>query len=324
MKKLILLILLLVPFALLAEEKIVPVILDGDQVSYDYEKGLIVAKGNVHVKHKEIELFCDEATYDAKGHRAQIKGNVRMIREGATITGDEISYDFQTQDADIGGFKYVDPPVYGKADGAEKRGKEQYILREGQVTTCDLEEPHYQLIARRITVYPGQRIVARNIMLKVGNIPVFFFPYFSHVLKDRSFPGEVIPGKNSEWGIYLLTRWRYYLNETNRGKVLLDYYEDRGFGQGITHNIKSKSFGNTLVNLYRIEDELYSLDKRNELFDDYPERASIPPKHLKDERYRMQFAHDWQPTDRLSIKSEYNKMSDEFFTKDFLNREYQI
>ncbi|UCG34809.1 MAG: LPS-assembly protein LptD [Candidatus Omnitrophota bacterium] len=324
MKKAIFLFLLLFPFVLLAQEDIVPVVVDGDRVSYDYKKGAVVAQGNVHLKHKDVELFCDKAEYDAKAHLAQASGNVRIVKEDATIFADEIAYDFNTQDAHIGELKYLDPPIYGKAEGAEKKGKEKYILKESEVTTCELEEPHFRLIARKITVYPGERVEARNLVVKVGKIPVFYFPYFSHDLKDKSFPGELIPGKNSEWGFHILSRWRYYLNEASRGKFLLDYYEDRGFGRGITHALKNTGLGEALFNLYYLEDELYALDKRGDLFDEFPERVGIPSEYLEDDRYRMQFSHDWQPTSRLSIKSEFHKFSDESFMKDFFFREYQI
>ncbi|UCC95537.1 MAG: LPS assembly protein LptD, partial [Candidatus Omnitrophota bacterium] len=169
-----------------------------------------------------------------------------------------------------------------------------------------------------------ERIVAKNMILKAGQIPVLYIPYFSQSLKDKSFPIELIPGKNSEWGYHVLGRWRYNLNEEHKGKIHFDWYEKRGRAGGLTHKMESSQFGEGLFNYYYIDDELYSLEEREELFDEYPERSAIDAKYLEDDRYKAQFSYHWQPTPHLSVTSEFNKFSDENFMKDFFEREYEI
>jgi len=158
----------------------------------------------------------------------------------------------------------------------------------------------------------------------VGKVPVFYIPFFSQSLKDKSFPVEIVPGKNSEWGYYFLTRWRYNMNPQQRGKIHIDWYEQRGQGYGVTHKMETKTFGEALVKYYRIEDSLYDLQDRPELFDLYPQRRGISDERLEDDRYKAQFSYDWRPSPELSVKAEVNKFSDEYFMKDFFRREYDI
>ncbi|MCM8786778.1 MAG: hypothetical protein NC935_01850 [Candidatus Omnitrophica bacterium] len=306
------------------EEKISPVDIHADQINYLQEASKVIAKGNVKMTYKEITVFCDEAEYDAKNNIANLKGEIKIEKEETIVYTQDITYDFNTQNAKMLNIKMESSPLYGRAENADKIGITKYILHKGYVTTCNLEKPHYRLEAKNITVFPKIKVVAKNMLLKVGEVPVFYFPYYVHSLKDTSFPFQIVPGKDDEWGYYILSRYRYNLNDQNKGKVILDWYEDRGLGKGIQHKFESKNFGQALINYYNIEDALYKLEKRSSLFSEYPQRQNLDQKFLENNRYRGQFAYDWQPFPNLSIKSEFNKFSDEFFNRDFFYREYEI
>lgn len=305
------------PF-LFAEETRLPVTIDADRIDFLQPAGKIVAEGNVVITHQEVELFCDEAIYDPQENKAQVIGEAKIIREGTTAYGQDIVYDFDKLKFSVGRVRVSQPPLYGKAEDIEE-DQEKYILKDGYITTCNLDEPHYRLVARRVTIYPGERVVARNMVLKIGNFPIFYFPYFSHNLKDESFPLEITPGRSSEWGSYVLSRLRYDLNRQNRGKLIFDWYQDRGKGVGLTHGAKSKKYGESFLRYYRIRDELYRIEKQEEFRNQYPDRDY---QELNSNRYKAQFFHNWQPVDRFSLISQFNKFSDQYFMKDFFQREY--
>ncbi|MCQ9205687.1 MAG: hypothetical protein NG737_05180 [Omnitrophica bacterium] len=317
-------VLCLVPLTVFCQGRPNPVIIDGDQITYLQEEGKILATGGVKMKYKGVEISCDEVEFDANANIAHINGNVRIKRENITLYGSNIIFNFNTNNAQIQNMRLEDPPIYGEAKNAEKIGNEKYVLNDGYATTCELADPHYRLTTKSITIYPGDRVEARNMVLRVGKIPIFYIPYFSQSLKDKSLPVEFIPGKNSDWGYYLLTYWPYRLGEENKGKIHFGWYEERGLTAGVIHTMESKNFGKALVKYYLLEDELYKADKRNEFLDKYPERAGIPAKFLEDDRYRGQFSYSWNPQPSLSIKGEFHKFSDEFFMKDFFEREYDV
>jgi lipopolysaccharide assembly outer membrane protein LptD (OstA) len=327
MRRIFFFIVFLYPLAIFSQEKVLPVEINGDEINYLQGQGKVTVKGNVKMTYKDMELTCDEADYDTNSNIAHVKSNVKIKREGTTLYGDDVVYDFNTQNAQMVNIRMESPPIYGRADTADKESKDKYVLKNSYVTTCNLETPHYRLIAKKIIVYPRVKIVAKNVLLKVDGVPVFYFPYYSHSLKDGSFPVQIIPGRSKDWGSYLLTRWRYHINDENRGKVLSDWYEDRGWGRGVVHKMESAKFGSGLATYYFLDDKLYKTEKRegkDGLFDRYPERMNISPKYLEDDRYKAQISYSWQPNPDLSILSEFNKFSDEFFIKDFFYREYEI
>ncbi|MCM8823661.1 MAG: hypothetical protein NC822_03190 [Candidatus Omnitrophica bacterium] len=318
------LIFLVFSFNIYAQEKITPVIVDGDEVSYLKEEGKVIAKGNVVMRYEGITLKCDEAIYEVNYNRAEVKGNVYIESEKGIIKAKGGKYDFNNHRAELDNINLEAIPFYGEAEVGERISQDEYRLNKGYLTTCDLKQPHYRLTAKRIFVYPNKKVVAKNMFIKIGNVPIFYIPYFSQSLKDRSFPLELSPGKSKEWGKYTLSRWRYYFNDDNRGKIHLDWYEKRGLGEGLTYKLEDKSLGEALLGYYRLEDKLYDLDKRNSLFEMYPERVFLSSKYLEDDRYKGQVSYHWANHPKLSVVGEFNKFSDEYFMKDFFYREYEV
>lgn len=308
------------------QSKMIPVIVDGDEISYLKEEGRIVAKGNVKMNYKGAELYCDEGTYNVSSNNATIKGNVKIIQDGSTLYGEDGVYDFNTNDAQVFSIRVEQPPIYGEAKKGNKIGKEKNVLEQGYVTTCSLQKPHYRICAKQIIIYPGERFVGKNVVFKVGEIPIFYFPYISQSFNDKSFIAEASIGKEKDWGYYLLTRWRYTMNKENRGKIIFDWYSDMGTGIGVEHKIETKNAGEALLKYYQIKDKYYESDtiNREKFFERFPERENIDAKYLEDDRYKTQISYDWQAKPNLSIKAELNKFSDEFFMQDFFKREYEI
>jgi len=314
--------LLFLPLTAFPQEKILPVDITADEISYSHQDTKAIAKKNVKIVYKDITIFCDEAEYDAKNHIGILTGNVKITREKETVYAENIIYDFNKGYAKIINADIESPPLYGKTTTGEKI-EEKYVLKDGYITTCNLDKPHYKITAKRLILFPKVKVIAKNVFIKIGDFPIFYFPYMSISLKDKSFPLQIIPGKNSKWGQYVLTRYRYRINDNQKGKVILDYYKDRGIGTGIIHKSETKNFGETLINYYSIKDKFYKIENRDKLFNEYPERESIDEEYLENNRYRGSLSYSFNPYNNLSIKAEFNKFSDEYFVKDFFYREYE-
>lgn len=308
--------------SLFAEDSLNPVVVDGDELSYLPQKGEMVAKGNVKMIYKDTELLCDQAIYNSKTNLAVLSGKVQVVKEGTTILGENIIYDFNAQTMKMSDVRLESAPMYGKGVEVNKVDEKYVLTQGGYISTCDLDAPHYRLVAKKITIYPKQKIISNHLLLYVGKIPIFYFPFYVHSLKDNSFPLEISPGRKSEWGPYCLTRYRYYFDEDNKGKILADWYQKRGLGLGLAHKTTTESWGNALLNLYYIEDELYKISNRDALFKQYHNRQDLADKYLEDDRYRLEFSYNHHPTPNLTIVSEIHEFSDEFIMRDFFKRQY--
>ncbi len=294
--------------SLQAKETKLPVVIDGDKVSYLHQNKKVVAEGNVMIKYEDIVISCDKAIYNAQDNIAKLIGNLKITSPKSILYADSGEYNFNAKKATIKDIRIESLPFYGGAKEAQRVSENKYILKGGYVTTCNLEKPHYRLVAKRIIVYPKRKIEAKSVTLYVGKIPIFYLPYYAQPINDKSFPVELSPGKSKDWGYYILSRYRYYFSNNNKGKILFDWYEDRGLGSGITHFIESKELGNLSLRLYYIEDKIY--DKQH------------ISKYPKSSRYKGQFSYSLH-REGFSIVSEFNKFSDKDFMKDFFFREYE-
>lgn len=323
MRFIFLFIFLLVPFTGFCEGETMPVVLDGDEITYLQEEGKMAAKGNVEIKSEAEQLFCEDITYDSNANIAFIKGDAKIIRDDSVIYGRDVVYDFTTHNATMEDIRVQNPPFYGISTHGSKIEAEKYVLDRGYMTTCDLDNPHYRMTSKEITIYPEDRIVAKHVIFKTGDLPFFYLPYLSQSLKDEHFMTNVVPGKSDELGVYLLTRWRYTIDRQNRGNIFTDWYNRRGLGWGVTHKMENTDFGEGIFKYYSIRDNLYKLEEQYALSEVYPSRSGLAPKFLDDDRYKVQLAYQGSPISGLSITTEVNKFSDQYFLKDFFELEYK-
>ena len=113
----------------------------------------------------------------------------------------------------------------------------EYNLRHSVFTTDDSSRPDFHLNARRVRIYPDDRVIYIGATLYVGSTPVFYFPYFYQSL-DQQSGYRLTPGYTSTYGAYLLTGITFPVAEHLTGLVRLDYRSTRGVAGGLTFEYK--------------------------------------------------------------------------------------
>ncbi len=96
---------------------------------------------------------------------------------------------------------------------------------------CGQEVPDYGFRAREIVLYPGDRVVARGVVLLVQEKPVLELPVLLLFLSERQPRFEV---GQDEGGLYVKAALPY-VAEFGVGYTLLAYYQGRGYGFGFDH-----------------------------------------------------------------------------------------
>ncbi|MGB3242477.1 MAG: LptA/OstA family protein, partial [Candidatus Omnitrophota bacterium] len=141
-----------------------PIVVDGDKVEYFEEENRIVAEGNVSITYGDIKLTCDRIEVNTKSQQALCQGNVRIDQPEGVMTGDRIRYDFIRKEGEIIGGEVKAFPWFGRAEETGKVAKNEYLLRNGWITTCDLDMPHYRIKAGEIRVFPDEKVIAKNVV----------------------------------------------------------------------------------------------------------------------------------------------------------------
>lgn len=287
-----------------------PIVVNGDSVEYYQDKKEVIGTGNIMITYQDVVLTCDKIIVNLTTHDSEATGNVKVTQKDAYFSGDKMIYNFDTRQGSVVGGYLNAKPIYGRASSLEKEAnKDEFGLKNGYITTCDFDKPHYRIEAKQVKVYLNDKIVARNIFLYIGNVPVLYLPYYVQPLTgDRKSHITVMPGQGKDWGYYALIAYRYYFSDKSKGDILLDYRSKKGLAEGINHYLDSDVGKGAFKFYYTHENDSLAYEKTGDV----------------QSRYRYQYRHRWdiENTDTTAI-FEFNKLSDPNVIKDYFYNEYE-
>ncbi len=166
-----------------------PVTFTAEEVEYDSERGLVIARGRVEAWQGERFLRADAFTYDRNTGIATARGNVALLEpDGQVLFAEEVELKDRFRDGVLLG---VRARLAGNArlaaTGARRTGGTVNELARVVYSSCDLcpedptAPPLWQVQARRaIQDKESERITYRDAQLRFFGLPVFYTPYFSH------------------------------------------------------------------------------------------------------------------------------------------------
>jgi hypothetical protein len=174
----------------------------------------------------------DSAVFEGRGNRLNLMGDGRVAREGAAmetdsmlvytgdtgivcgfgnpiLSGDEadpiqserVCYDIHrrigmadraTTQFVQGGTWYVRGPA-NRVFVLNAPDENRLYGERTQFTSCDLPEPHYTFQARSLKMVENDVMVARNITLRFGDVPVFWLPWMVQSMKPDRRSGLLTP-----------------------------------------------------------------------------------------------------------------------------------
>jgi len=285
-----------------------PIQVHGDAVEYFHEEQKVIGTGHVSVDYEGTKLTADKITVFTATQAAVAEGHVTLTQKGSVFTGERAEYNFKTKVGNVAGMSAtMAPSYYGKAKSVERVSENHYRTVDSYITTCCGDSPFYKIQAHQVDFYPDEKVVVQNALLYVQGVPVLFIPYYVQYFIDFDrFPVQIIPGKNSRWGAFVLTKWRYHLVETPafslKGNALLDYRAKRGFGEGVENFYRGDKLGHGSFKFYTTDDRK-------------------PSSEVDSDRQRIQWRHQSKIGPDTTFTAELNSLSDEKVIKDFFFRE---
>ncbi len=292
----------------------VPVEVVADNIQYDKDHKKITGKGNVVVTYKQLKLQADQAEVFTDTKKAHAEGHVTVFDGSSTLSGDKGDYDLGSHSGSFAngtGYQY---PWYAKGEEIEQISKDEIRIKNGKATTCNLERPHYDIIAKNVTVYPNDKIVLRNAFFRILGKKVFWIPYLTIPLDDRHSPIEIKTGYSSNYGFYVMTAKDFSLSKDVKLKGHVDYRTKRGIAGGADLSYHLKNFGRGKIITYVVDDKRAPTPVISGTDNPFANRR-------KKTRYRLSIRHrtDFEPRTNLIVN--WHELSDEFLIQEFFQRE---
>jgi LPS-assembly protein len=289
-----------------AQESARPVEVNGDQIEYLPKEKKVVGIGNISVDYGSVRLTCEKITVFTDTKDADAEGSVILESPTGVIRGERIKYNFETKKGEVIKVKVKSGEWYSGGEKAELLSDSSLRVEKGYITSCELDKPHYKIYSRDISIYPDNKVVAKNVTFRVGDATVGYLPRYDYSLKTDWPTVNIIPGKKKKWGIFALTSYRYEVDDGNNFTLRIDERENWGLGEGLDYKY---TFGDSSQGFLRT----YYTHQRD--------RDRGEGVKREEERYRVQLRHRWDLSDNITTLLEYHKRSDVDMTKDFFYRE---
>ncbi len=306
--------LLALPVALSAQQLIpwsITPLPGGSDVEYDVATGTATATNGVMVVYGEVILTARQIVGNSETGLVVADGKVR-IQEGDQLWASEhISYNFKTRQIEAEQFRTGEPPMFAQGRMLRNVTNGVYLANDAMVTSDDIEQPLIKIRAKSIKLIPGKKIEARQATLYVGNVPVFYFPYYSRNLTEHAGHFIFLPGYRTAYGPFLMTTYTWWMSDYLDGAFHLDYREKRGPGVGpdLYYNL-GRQWGNGTLRYY------YTYDK-----DTAADDLGTP---IPENRQRVWFSYEANPATNLYVKSlVLVHQSDFAVVRDFFEQEYR-
>jgi len=228
------------------------------------EEDLVIAKGEALLKYQDIEIKADYLKINLTTNLLFASDKVLFKQDETETYCEELSYNWKTKKiillklkAELTG-EGVEGKIYYQGEKMENFPK-TVELTEGSFTTCELEEPHYHIVAKELIIYPKDKIIARNISWYEGKTKIITLPYFL-IFLDRKTQLPILPkiGQNSKDGWFIKTYFNYYIDEKSYGTLYIDWLEKKGIGLGVEHTLEigdENNSGETSFYLYQIKEK---------------------------------------------------------------------
>lgn len=247
-------------------EEELDIFLTAEYITYEKIEGedLIIARDGVQLKYQDIEVKADYLKINLSTNLLFGSGEVLFKQDETETNCEELTYNWETKKVlllrlkgEITG-EGIKGKVYYQGDEMENF-PETVEITEGSFTTCELEEPHYYIVAKEMIIYPKDKIIVRNISWYEGKKKIITLPYFL-IFLDHKTQQPILPkiGQNSADGWFIKTNFNYYIDEKSYGTLYIDWLEKKGIGTGVEHTWEigdENNSGETSLYLYQIKEK---------------------------------------------------------------------
>ncbi len=196
----------------------------------------VVLEGNpVVLVYKDRRIEARRVTYFRKAKRLLLEGEVRYTDpEGRTITARTLTLLLEDEALVALAVTLRDQEIEFRAPEA-CRSRGQILLSQGLFSpclACGQDPPDYAFFARKVVIYPGDRIVAHDVWVEFGGERAFYLPLL--VLHTGPRRPRLALGYSETDG-FTLEADLPYVTAGGLGFTLLRYFERRGWGFGFDH-----------------------------------------------------------------------------------------
>ncbi|WP_255490290.1 LPS-assembly protein LptD [Bdellovibrio sp. KM01] len=293
--------------------KIQGIMLNADSMFRDNERETVELEGNVQIVYQGQHIRSDKAVVHLRTHRAELMGNVEISDMKNTIAGSHINLDYENNTGIIYNGYVSSGPVAFSGTVLEKTGDQEFIVSNADYTTCTNCPASWSFSGSTVRAEMGGYAYIKNAILRVSDIPVFWFPYLVVPLKSDRQTGLLTPGfeLSDNGGFTFYQPYFWAISRNTDATITLKNYEKRGLKGMLEYRYALNEDSGGILNTATLYDSAFGHDSR---LNDYRSPAD---KNTPLERWYVKYDHyQTMPNDYVH-RASVNLASDLQYPKDF-------
>lgn len=235
-------------------------------LDYDEENQVLYGPGRTQVLYGDYFLESDRLVLDNRIQEVHAEGNVifRVRNENGEpddeMLADSFRFNFAEEEGVAFGATGSSNPIYFRTvppkDGEDaslpqlrQLSRNESLFRNTEISACDFVIPHYNIRAREIILYPGDRVFLRRATFRVMGAPVLYLPFYTRSL-DEGSPWFIQLGGGGRTGARMRVGYQYEhqvkeptfedddeyeVRSKGQAQVFADVLSKRGLGGGMQY-----------------------------------------------------------------------------------------
>ena len=183
--------------------------------SSEYVQGITHLRGNIELRQGEQQITGDYVRFDNNEGNIDIVGHVKFRRPNMIMQSDDATFNTVNSEAQLNQAQLALPSneLRATARSIDYHSDDTVTMNEGSFTFCPPGNNAWAIHSNKIDLDPSAGFgVARNAILKIGVVPVFYLPWMSFPIDDQRRSGFLFPTLVSSTQMGLDITTPYYLN----------------------------------------------------------------------------------------------------------------
>jgi len=281
-----------------------------DGAVLDLATGLAIATNGVKVTYGDALLTAERVAVNYAQFEVIADGDVHIQQGEQVWVSQHVRYNFKSRQMQAEQFRTGQTPIFAEGSGLHGDITNRvYIATNAVLTSDDIAQPAFKVRAKRIKIIPNKKIEAYSATLYLGEVPVFYFPFYTRNIGPHANNFNFMPGYRSLYGPFILGSYTWYYDDHLDGVFHVDYRQKRGPGVGPDFNYHLGRWGEGTLRYYYTHDDDSNVDE-----------IGVP---IPKDRQRVYFSYDANPATNLYVKSLVQYQSDITMIRDFFEGEYR-